>query len=253
MAAAEELEQDALAMLPPADVVLLGEVHDNPHHHEGQAEAVAALRPAAVVFEMLTPAQARAVTEENRGDPDALSQALEWEASGWPDFAMYYPVFAAAPEARIIGGGLPRDDVRSAVSDGAAAVMGADAALYGLDGMLAEAELAERVAEQAEAHCDALPEELLPGMVEAQRLRDAVLARATLAALDATGGPVAVITGNGHARRDRGVPLYLEAARPGLDILSVGQFEAAPKEDPPFDLWRVTEPADRSDPCEALR
>ena len=90
-------------------------------------------------------------------------------------------------------------------------------------------------------------------MVEAQRARDAGLARSALAALDETGGPVAVIAGNGHARRDRGVPALLEAARPGLAVLSVGQLETPPEENPPFDLWRVTEPAERDDPCEAFR
>lgn len=233
--------------------MILGEVHDNPHHHEGQAQAVAALGPRALVFEMLTPAQAREVTAANRDDADALARALGWDDSGWPDFAMYHPIFTAAPEARVVGGALPQDQVRRSVSEGAAAVMGVDARLFGLDTALPEPEQAERVAEQAEAHCDALPEDLLPGMVEAQRLRDAVLARAVLAALDASGPPVAVITGNGHARRDRGIPVYLEAARPGLEVLSVGQFEETPEGDPPFDVWRVTEPAERPDPCAAFR
>ena len=34
---------------------VIGEVHDNPHHHRNQARAVAALKPGAIVFEMLTP------------------------------------------------------------------------------------------------------------------------------------------------------------------------------------------------------
>jgi uncharacterized iron-regulated protein len=234
-------------------VLILGEVHDNPHHHEGQAEAVAALRPAAIVFEMLTPGQAEAAVPAIRGDADALGAALDWAGSGWPDFAMYYPIFAAAPGAAVYGAGVPREEVRRAVAEGAAVVIGDDAASFGLDQPLPEAEMAERITEQAEAHCDALPVEMLPGMVEAQRLRDTALARAVLRALDETGGPVAVITGNGHARRDRGVPAYLEAARPGLEIVSLGQFEEAPEGEVPFDFWRVTEPAERDDPCEAFR
>jgi uncharacterized iron-regulated protein len=234
-------------------VLILGEVHDNPHHHEGQAEAVAGLRPTAIVFEMLTQEQADAVVPAIRLDADALAAALGWDGSGWPDFAMYHPIFAAAPDAAVYGAGVPREETRRAVAEGAAAVLGADAASFGLDATLPEAEMAERVAEQREAHCDALPEDQLPGMVEAQRLRDAALARTVLRALDETGGPVAVITGNGHARRDRGIPAYLEAARPGLEIVSLGQFEEPPEGDVPFDFWRVTEPAERGDPCEAFR
>jgi uncharacterized iron-regulated protein len=102
------------------------------------------------------------------------------------------------------------------------------------------------------AHCDTLPASMLPGMVEAQRLRDAALARAARRALAETGGPVAVITGNGHARRDRGVPALLARAAPGLSVVSIGQLKAPPSSAAPFDFWLVTEPADRGDPCAAF-
>ena len=85
------------------DVLILGEVHDNPAHHEAQADMVAAFAPRALVFEMLTPEQADAVTQDNRRDRAALAEALDWEASGWPDFGYYHPIFTAAPEARIFG------------------------------------------------------------------------------------------------------------------------------------------------------
>jgi uncharacterized iron-regulated protein len=64
---------------------------------------------------------------------------------------------------------------------------------------------------------------------------------------------VAVITGNGHARRDWGVPALLRVARPDLRVIAVGQFEAVPEEPVPFDHWRVTAPAEREDPCAAFR
>jgi len=252
-AGAEEIGTSDLSALPAADVVILGELHDNPIHHANQAAAVAALRPAALVFEMLSPEQAARVTPERRGDEAALGEALEWADSGWPDFAMYYPIFAAAPEAAVYGAALPRDDVRRAVSEGAAAVFGAEAADYGLSEPLPGTQLEIRVTGQREAHCNALPENLLPGMVEAQRLRDAALARAVHRALDETGGPVAVITGNGHARKDWGLAHALGRVAPDIGLLSVGQFESAPEETPPFDVWLVTEPAERPDPCAAFK
>jgi uncharacterized iron-regulated protein len=243
----------ALDALPPADVVILGEVHDNPAHHANQARAVAALKPAALVFEMLTPDQAGRVTPENRRDPDLLSAALGWEASGWPDFAMYWPVFDAAPEAAVVGAAIPRDVLFAAVADGPAAAMPpADVARFGLDRPLPPAEQAAREARQMDAHCDAIPETALPGMVMAQRLRDAAFADAAARAFDETGGPVAVITGTGHADRLRGIPAALALARPDLSVLSVGQVEADPGPDAPFDLWIVTDPAPRDDPCAAF-
>ncbi len=236
-----------------ADVVVLGEVHDNPAHHGNQAAAVAAIAPEALVFEMLTPEQALRVTPENRGDAAALGAALGWAEAGWPDFAMYHPIFAAAPEARIYGAAFPIAEVRAAMRSGAAAAFGADAARYGLDQPLADDDRARREAEQAEAHCDALPAEMLPGMVEAQRLRDAGIARAAVDAVTATGGPVVVIAGTGHARTDRGAPALVRLAAPEITVIALGQLEATPATPPPFDLWVVTDPAPRPDPCAAFR
>lgn len=252
-AGAGEIAPAALAALPPADVVILGEVHDNPVHHAHQAAAVAALQPAALVFEMLTPEQAARATPEARANADRLAAALGWEGSGWPDFALYWPIFAAAPGAAILGGGLPRETVRRAFAEPLPEIFGPGAAAYGLDRPLPVAEQAEAEAEQQAAHCNALPEEMLPGFVAAQRLRDAALARAVVEAHAATGGPVVLIAGSGHARTDRGVPAKLARAAPALRVLSVGQLEGRPAAAPPFDLWIVTPPAPRSDPCAAFR
>jgi hypothetical protein len=178
---------------------------------------------------------------------------LGWEASGWPDFAMYYPIFVAAGDARVVGAAAPMEDVRAAVRTGAGAVFGADAARFGLDAPLPAPEQMLREAGQLMAHCNALPAEALPGMVEAQRLRDGWLARAALAALEDTGGPVVVITGNGHARADWGVPALLKVAAPEVEVLALGQFEDAAEAAPPFDLWLVTDPVDRPDPCAVFR
>ena len=252
-AEASEITPDDLERLPPADVYLLGEIHDNPAHHTHQARAVAALEPAALVFEMLTRGQAARVTAANRQDPEVLAEVLEWEASGWPDFAMYFPIFDAAPQARIRGAALPRNEARAMMAQTAEEAFGPEAASFGLDQPLSEDEQASREALQAAAHCDMLPDELLPAMVEIQRLRDAMLARTAMLAHAETGGPVVVITGTGHVRRDQGVPLKLARAAPGITVLALGQLEAAPDSAPPFDLWIVTDPVDRPDPCEAFR
>lgn len=235
------------------DVVVLGEVHDNPAHHALQAARVAELEPSAIVFEMLTPAQAGKALPDLRGDPAALAKALEWSNSGWPDFAMYYPIFAAAPKAAIYGAQVPREEARAVFEGGLAASFGKDAAVYGLDRALPEQEQAAREALQMSAHCDALPPDILPGMVKIQRLRDAALARAVLNALDETGGPVAVITGNGHARRDWGMPAVLAFARGGLEIVVLGQTEDDGPLEGEFDEVISAPAVDRPDPCAAFK
>lgn len=239
-----------------AQIVILGEVHDNPGHHDFQAAAVSALRPAALVFEMLSPEQAARVTPAAIADPARLGADLGWEDAGWPDFTLYAPIYAAAPEARYYGAALPRGEVRRAFGEGAAAVFGPDAVRFGLATPLPEAEAAARAEDQFEAHCRAMPIETMGGMVEAQRLRDAAFARTALQALAETGGPVVVIAGAGHARRDWGMPAAIAAAAPEVTVLSVGQSERAADDpapgDLPYDLWRFTDPVPRDDPCAAF-
>jgi len=244
---------DIATLARDAQVVLLGEVHDNPGHHARQAEVLAAIAPVAIVFEMITTDDAARITPDLAADADALAATLDWANSGWPDFAYYAPLFAFGRDVPIYGAAVPRDIARGAFEGGAAAVFEGDGARFGLTSPLPAAEQAAREAEQMASHCDALPPDILPGFVQAQRLRDAALAAAALDALAAHGGPVAIITGNGHARRDWGVPAVLAVAAPEVTVVSLGQFETPPEGDVPFDLWALSDPVARPDPCAAFR
>ena len=232
-----------------AQIYVLGEVHDNPEHHREQAQAVADLAPRALVFEMLTPAQAKNAPDAAPDDPDALAEALDWEGSGWPDFAMYHPIFTAAPDAAIYGAAVPREETRRAMQVGVTRAFGSGAELYGLAHEIDTEQLAQRLNLQMDAHCGALPLNLLPEMVELQRLRDAVLARAALTALEQTGGPVAVLTGNGHARKDWGVPSYVSKVAPEITVFSLGQGEDGGVPDGGFDMVLDAPAVERDDPC----
>lgn len=254
----------ALAVLPTlafanplgeaqAEIYVLGEVHDNPAHHAVQAEAVAALSPRAVVFEMLTEEQAGRVNDDLVDDPERLGVLLEWAESGWPDFAMYYPIFAAAQGAEIRGAAVPRAETRTAMEIGVAPSFGAESEAFGLTVELDADQLADRLNLQLAAHCNALPLELLPGMVDLQRLRDAVLARAALDALEETGGPVVVIAGNGHVRKDWGVPSYLARVAPEVTVFALGQGEDGDVPDGGFDLVLDADGVARDDPCLAFQ
>nr|WP_255569798.1 ChaN family lipoprotein [Actibacterium sp. 188UL27-1] len=235
-----------------ADVVLIGEQHDNPAHHNVQACIISVRQPAALVFEMISPPKAKSLTTEDRSSEATLRSKLEWDQSGWPDFAMYYPIFVAAPQAKIYGAALRRDVMRAAVTDGAAAQFEGDVVLFDLDMPLLPDEQIEREQMQFDAHCQAMPKEMMGGMVEAQRLRDAELARVTLQALKDTGGPVIVILGNGHARTDWGVPVYLRAADPTINMMSIGQIEGRLLDNPPYDVALAGPVMARDDPCAAF-
>lgn len=239
-----------------ADVVILGEIHDNAEHHRNQAEIVTALQPAALVLEMIPQAAEDDVNalRESGADARTIAEALHWDESGWPGFSSYYAILQAAPHARVFGAEQPQADVKRATVEGAAGVFGPDAVTYGLDKPLPPVEQQAREAIQADAHCGMLPHEVLPGLVEAQRLRDAGLADAALWARTMTGdGQVVVIAGSGHADRARGVPALLKTADPTLKVLAVGQFESPPDDPAAFDDVLLSPAPARTDPCAGLK
>lgn len=237
------LSSDERTRLEASDVVILGEVHDNPTHHAIQAQIVADLAPAALVIEMLGQEDASALA----ADPAAFSD--RWGDTGWPDFQMYLPIFQAH-DGPIIGAAVSRDVARATYSDGVVAHFTGDAAAYGLADPLPDEQHAQRIELQFQAHCEAMPREMMGGMIEVQRLRDASLAAGVVQAVFQTGGPVVVITGNGHARKDWGVPAYLARVAPQLNVISLGQGEEGVPPDGMFDIVLDAPEPDRPDPCD---
>ncbi len=233
--------------VPEFDVLVLGEVHDNPAHHDVQVQWLEAFAVKAVVFEMLTPEEAIALSGVAR-TPEAMAQAVD--GFHWSNIADYSDVLAASSE--IIGAALPRDTVRAAFSETAAEVFRGDAVAFGLTEPLPKEEAHQRAQLQFKAHCEAMPIDMMGGMIEAQRLRDAEFSRAVLDALETFGSPVVLITGNGHARTDWGVPSYLRRVAPHLEVFAIGQSESGALGGP-FDDVADAPAVVRSDPCAAFK
>lgn len=259
--------------LREARFVVLGERHDQPDHHGLQARLVRALgrsgRKPALAFEMLDVEQQPAVDaslQRAPEDADALALAVDWARSGWPDWSLYRPVFAAGLEAGmpVVAANLPRAQVREVVKRGPEALPASLRARLELDTPLPEDVDRDMREEQDQAHCGHLPAELLGPMVQAQRARDAHLADRLLGADRGDGG--VLITGNGHARTDRGVPAHLARRAPERKTVSVGLLEVDPEaREPkdyaasysasalPFDYVWFTPAVPQEDPCAALR
>ncbi|MCY4336638.1 MAG: ChaN family lipoprotein [Litoreibacter sp.] len=245
-------EPIATELPPDADIYLLGEIHDDARHHRRQGAIAKFLRPKALVFEMLPATLELDLSTVDTADLTALDMATGWTEFGWPGLEMYQQIFQASPNARVYGMALPRDEVRRAVGEGAAAVFGDEAEAYGLNEALPVDEQQAREQLQDDGHCNALPPEILPGFVEAQRLRDAAFARRTLEAFNAVGGPVVVITGNGHVR-DWGMPAFFARVAPDLKVVALGQLYSDADVDA-FTHAMLSPPIERdTDPCDAFK
>ena len=70
------LAQEGDEALSGAEVVFLGEVHDNPAHHERQSALVGELKPTALVFEMLTTDQSALIHPEDLENEAGLAEKL---------------------------------------------------------------------------------------------------------------------------------------------------------------------------------
>jgi len=248
-----------------AEVVYLGEVHDNPHHHAAQTRVLEAIlatgaRPA-LAFEMLTEDQQEAVDAllvSGDGAQEAEGR-LRWRARGWPDLAMYWPLLELARRhgLPVVATDLDPAVARRISRDGLAALAGSQARLASL---LPPDPERERIIARTiqKAHCDLLPEGRLPAMVESWHARNVTIARRLAEALRRV-RQVAVIIGRGHQDAG-GLPAQLEAIRPGTRQLVVEMLEVAAGEVPERVseqgtgqiLW-LTPAVERPDLCADLR
>lgn len=244
---------DIVAAAEAADALLLGEKHDNARHHELQAvliERLAATRPpAALVWEMIEPARDPVLAAAQSAE--ALGAALGWADTGWPPWAEYQPIAAAAMkhDLKMYGAALSRSQVR--------ALLDRETSLDDLGARSLDGDRQDALLDQLEAsHCGAVPRTALSGMADVQTARDATMAQKTADAMARGEYPI-VITGNGHARRDRGIPWHL----PRRTLLVVAFVEVQRDVENPAlylapgtaDFVWFTPRVDEKDPCERFR
>lgn len=228
--------------------VLIGEVHDNPDHHRFQLEALQALsragRPRALAMEQFD-TEHQAALDAAPAEAEALAAAGRFDRRGW-DWPQYRPLVAFAAEHRwpLLAANLSRAQIR-----GAPPVSATPQVRSGLE------------RDMIDGHCGHRPgAAAMAAMVNAQLARDARMAGVLAQALPE--GTV-LIAGNGHVRRDRGAPLFLDASQ----ALVVGQLEVEPGRDSPadylrpdgfaslqsFDYVHFSARAPREDPCAGFR
>ncbi len=265
-------EADMLASL--RGYVLLGEKHDNPDHHALQARMLGAMigggRKPVVAFEMFDMDDQPAIDTSRREHPRdgaSLARAVSWEKSGWPPWAQYAPIAQLALDADLplVATGLPRSRMRALMKP-AVAPDGDAEDVMDEGAPLTPALEASLRDELRESHCGHLPEARIGAMVRFQRVRDASMASALMAAVAAAHTTDGVlIAGTGHTRTDRGAGADLAAREPNRPLVSIAFAEVEKgKNDPPayaarwnttvlpFEFVWFTPRATDEDPCAAF-
>ena len=247
-----------------AGYILLGEVHDNISHHRNQAQVIDYLatmhRATGVAFEMIDDSQDKFISGRQISSADELIGLLDHVDTGW-DYEHYYrPVFESVIRAgfRISPANIDRNRLMNIVMQQGTDVPDETSRILSSTPLTPELEL-EMQKDIIESHCDMLDTEQALPMVQAQRIRDATMASSLL---NNRSDLRVLIAGNGHVRRDSGVPRYLFAQDKSAVIVAVGMVEVDEGQNDvsaytgdwgghglPFDYMWFTARADREDPC----
>jgi len=248
-----------------ADYLLLGETHDNPRHHQGQAWAIAQLgaggRPAAVAFEMISRQQGQFIAGRRYDSAESLIAGLDHVQTRWQYRRLYTPVFAATIDAgyAVLPANFDRDDILRFARNGEDALP-AEIRMLLERTPLPAGQVAASRKEIEQSHCGMISEQMTAAMMRVQRAKDAEMTRALLGAQ--TAGTRVLVAGSGHVRTDRGVPLYLRDQVADGAVLAVAWLEVQPGLGDvasyaghwgdgrlPFDFVWFTPRVDRPDPC----
>ncbi|WP_130480590.1 ChaN family lipoprotein [Sphaerotilus mobilis] len=246
---------------------LIGEVHDNAAQHALRLRALDALlargeRPALLMEQidrerqseidrLLAEARASGRPQDAAPATAQAIAALDGPMSGW-DWAYYRPYIerAVTHGLPLVAVNVSRDAARRVIREGLAA--------QGFDAAVPEPLLSAQAQLIEASHCGMVDAALARRMAAAQVARDQAMARAVQqAAGPALDGAVVLLAGNGHVRRDLGVPRWL-AAPLATRAVVVGLVEAGGDDPPgdagiaPYDLRLETPRQDREDPCAGM-
>lgn len=218
-------EKALLQALSDADILLLGEKHDNPDHHQLRLGLLRQLLTTAevtlVAMEMLDAEQQaliNSVQASHLAEDDLLRSHLQWQ-EGW-QWSFYAPVLRevlAAGAVTLAAANLSREEVMAAyasepATDGAS--------------KLTESALARLRQDLIDSHCGLLPDARLPAMLQVQLARDQRMATSLRVSDSELGtGQRILLAGNYHVRHDLGVSNYLSESA-GL-VLSLAFIEVS--------------------------
>ena len=236
-------------------VLLLGEVHDNADGHKARFEQLrkrveAGWRPA-IAMEQFDREHQALLTKSQKDCRDPECLFLVMGGARW-DWKLYRPIIDLAMryELPLIAANLSRADASKVVRDGVASSFdAATVAAYRLNDALPADIVAIQRKEVIDGHCNMLPDMMVPGMVNAQIARDIWMAKLVRAQQPRD---VVLIAGNGHVRKDAGVPRWLDAVEPKLTWRTIAFVETSAARGL-YDADVRVAAKKRDDPCASLK
>ncbi len=235
-------------------IFFLGEIHDNEHGHQRRLEQVTQLiekGPQPVVALEQFDLENQAVLDAALSQcPDVDCVLEKAGTSGW-EWRFYKPYvqWALDKKIKLVAANLSNADVRKVMTQGFAAVLGTQLVdTYQLNKIPAQLLAAQKIAIQ-EGHCNMLRAQAIDPMVRGQIARDVWMAHTVNGV---SNGPVVLIAGNGHVRKDAGVLQWLTPSKQAQTQVH-GYVESIDKTAADwYDHVHVVPAVEREDPCLAF-
>lgn len=221
-------EPRLLGALSDAELILIGEKHDNETHHMLEGKLVKALSAlpggTAVVMEMLPPSAQQRLGQAATRRGTELRDAIGWNNDAWP-WQAYGPVIESALDAgaSLHAGNIERDTMMAIYRNRALP----DTKQYDTARAVSDQVRTRILDALFEEHCKTMPRDKLQPMLLIQLARDAVMADAMLSARQAGNRRSVLISGAYHASRQNGVPVHLEQRAPDAATVIILLVEAA--------------------------
>ena len=250
--------RDLIAAIHNADIILLGEIHDNLFQHRVRADLISKIqrKEFAIVSEHLV--FGSEITYSGSLLEDLETVGFNKKAWSWPTHEVLYKKFEEL-SLPVFGGNLSEKDINNIYAG--RGFSQSDTLIPIVKRSVLDSQSKDKLLNDLVlGHCGVVEEDLLSFMYKVQRYRDAGMAY-----IASKVAPAIVIAGNGHVRRDYGVPQIIKKMNPNSNVISIAFLETDKlsemtgklikeffKDEDTDYIW-LTEAVSRVDPCEKLR
>lgn len=248
------------SQLTESNIFLLGEVHDNQVGHMERLEDIKTITSrtkgrVAVVLEQINRGSGSLEDPENPTCHDlecllSLVKSSGWEPAYYKDVLQY----GLDNDWVFYAGNLNKSDIRQIMSSGLNSVLPDETKQFGYSDWesMPVAYQTDMIEAMIQGHCGLIDEKTATYMGSIQIGRD-IWVSSQISRASEYQDVVIVLAGNGHVRKDMGIPFWL--ARVGkYRYASFGYIEGQNKRlNQPFDVIRSIPVAKRADPCDSLK